>query len=77
VTDSVARPSLSFLLRLWAEANGADWVWRASVADLQGSAMTGFADMEAALAFIRAAVASEQQPAGHHWSHHHSERNSA
>ncbi|MFT5197297.1 MAG: hypothetical protein ACI85U_004338 [Candidatus Promineifilaceae bacterium] len=29
--DKIAKPSFFYLLRLWAESDGDEWVWRASL----------------------------------------------
>ncbi|GAB4270474.1 MAG: hypothetical protein Kow0080_14980 [Candidatus Promineifilaceae bacterium] len=53
-----ARPSLSYLLRLWAEADGERWVWRISltpVARQTGETQPlGFASLETAVAHLQA-----------------------
>lgn len=36
----------AFLLRLWPEFSGGQWVWRASLEDARGNVRKGFADLE-------------------------------
>jgi hypothetical protein len=67
MVDGVARPSLRFLLRLWAEARGEVWEWRASLHDPRGPAVVGFPSPEAALAYLQAAMMAEQSRVEHAW----------
>ena len=36
----------AFLLRLWQERSGGEWVWRASLEDPHSNVRKGFADLE-------------------------------
>lgn len=57
MTDRTVRPTLTFLLRLWAEPNGGCWQWRVQVTGIgQGAAgqaeTAGFGSLGAAIAFV-------------------------
>lgn len=60
VTDSIKRPALSFLLRLWAEDDGQAWVWRVSLTPIPGEQAHGFSSLEAAIAFLQAEMNKEE-----------------
>jgi hypothetical protein len=43
----------AFLLRLWQERNGGEWVWRASLEDAHSNVRKGFPDLERLCAFLK------------------------
>lgn len=43
----------AFLLRLWQERRGGEWVWRASLEDPHNHVRSGFADLERLYAYLR------------------------
>jgi hypothetical protein len=43
----------AFLLRLWQERSGGEWVWRASLEDPHRHVRKGFPDLERLSAFLR------------------------
>ncbi|HFQ92995.1 MAG TPA: hypothetical protein ENK32_03220 [Anaerolineae bacterium] len=53
-----ARPSLSYLLRLWAEEDGGRWVWRISLTpvarQVEETKPLGFSSLETAVAYLQA-----------------------
>jgi hypothetical protein len=42
----------AFLLRLWQERSGGQWVWRASLEDPHSNVRQGFADLERLSAYL-------------------------
>ncbi|MFQ5626591.1 MAG: hypothetical protein ACE5FM_08065 [Methyloligellaceae bacterium] len=64
MTDSIVRPTLSYLLRLWAEDDGGRWLWRVSVEPIprqaRGDEILGFPSLEVAVAFLRAEMEKEE-----------------
>ena len=42
----------AFLLRLWQERSGGEWIWRASLEDPHSNIRTGFRDVEQLSAFL-------------------------
>lgn len=59
MTDSITRPSLSYLLRLWAEEDGEAWAWRASLQVIPGQQALGFPSLEAAVAYLKSEMSKE------------------
>lgn len=53
---------LSYLLRLWPTPDGTNQPWRVSLADPRTGERRGFADLEAALAFIRSQIEEASLP---------------
>ena len=50
---STKRPVCSYIIRLWAEFDGADWVWRVSLQPTQsGEWVVGFSCMETAVEYL-------------------------
>jgi hypothetical protein len=47
------QPTVSYLLRLWQVRRGEALVWQASLQDARSGERTGFATVEALLAFLR------------------------
>lgn len=43
----------AFLLRLWQERSGGEWVWRASLEDPHNNARKGFPDLERLSAYLK------------------------
>lgn len=43
----------AFLLRLWQERSGGEWVWRASLEDPHSHVRKGFPDLERLVVFLR------------------------
>jgi hypothetical protein len=43
----------AFLVRLWQERSGGEWVWRASLEDAHSHVRKGFADLERLSAYLR------------------------
>jgi hypothetical protein len=43
----------AFLLRLWQERSGGEWVWRASLEDAHNNVRIGFADLERLYTYLR------------------------
>lgn len=43
----------AFLLRLWQERSGGEWVWRASLEDPHSHVRTGFPDLKQLCAFLK------------------------
>ena len=44
----------AFLLRLWQERSGKQWVWRASLEDPHTHVRKGFADLDQLCVFLKA-----------------------
>lgn len=53
---------LSYLLRLWQTPDGTSQPWRVSLADPRTGERRGFADLEAALAFLRSQIEEASLP---------------
>ena len=51
--DRDPQPTLSFLLRLWQVRRGEGVAWQASLENARTGERTGFATVEALLAFLR------------------------
>lgn len=61
-TEPIIRPTLLFIIRLWGEPAGQDWVWRVSLRPVPAGAEShplGFADLDAACAFLQAQMAAQ------------------
>ncbi len=43
----------AFLLRLWQERSGGEWIWRASLEDPHSNVRKGFADLEQLSAYLK------------------------
>jgi hypothetical protein len=43
----------AFLLRLWQERNGGEWIWRASLEDPHSNKRKGFPDLERLSAYLK------------------------
>ena len=43
----------AFLLRLWQERSGGQWIWRASLEDPHSNVRKGFADLERLYTYLR------------------------
>jgi hypothetical protein len=43
----------TFLLRLWQERRGGEWVWRASIEDPHRNVRKGFGDLERLYTYLR------------------------
>jgi hypothetical protein len=58
----IIRPTLVYIIRLWAEPTSDDWVWRVSLqpvrADLQVAPL-GFASLETAVTFLQQQMADQ------------------
>jgi hypothetical protein len=62
VADLITRPTLSYVLRLWAEADDGQWVWRVSLTPIRtkharDEAPLGFASLAEAVAYLQAETA--------------------
>lgn len=60
MTDSIMRPTLAYLLRLWAERDGERWQWRASLQEIPGGQPTAFGEFDLALQFLRERMKREE-----------------
>ena len=52
MTDTILRPTLSYLLRLWAERDGEHWQWRVSLQAIPGKHPMAFGSFDQALQFL-------------------------
>lgn len=50
---STQRHYRAYLLRLWQERSGGQWIWRASLEDPHSNVRKGFADLERLAAYLR------------------------
>lgn len=58
----IIRPTLVYIIRLWAEPSSDDWVWRASLRPVRADlpvALLGFASLETAVAFLQQQMADQ------------------
>lgn len=58
----IIRPTLVYIIRLWAEPANEDWVWRVSLRSVQADvqvAPLGFASLETAVAFLQQQMADQ------------------
>lgn len=59
MTDAIIRPTLIYIIRLWAEPDQGTWVWRASLQPVHQREVVplGFASLDEATLFLQAAMA--------------------
>jgi hypothetical protein len=58
MTDAIIRPTLIYIIRLWAEPDQGTWVWRASLQAVHKREATplGFASLDEATTFLQAEI---------------------
>lgn len=62
VTQSIIRPTLVYIIRLWAEPADGTWIWRLSLQPVlsdQAAAPLGFGTLEHAVAFLQQAMVEQ------------------